>query len=79
MDAEKGDANTVIQTVYEQKQGGRSMKEWVIHSLVRPFAIFIQEPIIQLFGAYLAFVYGVLYREFLYPWINNDPGSQSCW
>lgn len=74
MDAEKGGANTLIQTVYEQKQGGRSMKEWVIHSLVRPFAIFIQEPIIQLFGAYLAFVYGVLYREFSYSSMNNDSG-----
>ena len=50
-----------MKTVYEQKQGDISLREWLIRSLVRPFTLFIQEPIIQLFGVYLAFVYGVLY------------------
>ena len=59
--AEKGHSNTVVKTVYEQKQGDISLREWLIRSLVRPFTLFIQEPIIQLFGVYLAFVYGVLY------------------
>ena len=31
-------------------------------SLIRPFVILIHEPIIQLFGAYMAFVYGTMYR-----------------
>ena len=37
----------------------------MVHSLIRPFVLFAQEPIIQLFGVYLAFVYGTIYREFL--------------
>jgi hypothetical protein len=32
-------------------------------ALTRPFALFIREPIAQVMGAYLAFVYGTLYRE----------------
>lgn len=32
-------------------------------SLVRPFALFVQEPIIQLLGAYMAYLYGLMYRE----------------
>ena len=30
-------------------------------ALVRPFKLFIHEPIIQLLGLYMAFVYGLLY------------------
>lgn len=33
-------------------------------ALLRPFALFIREPIIQLLGLYMAFVYGLLYRTF---------------
>lgn len=32
--------------------------------MVRPFALFIQEPIIQLLGIYMAYLYGTLYREY---------------
>lgn len=32
-------------------------------SLIRPFALFAQEPIIQLFGVYMAYLYGIMYRE----------------
>jgi len=32
-------------------------------ALVRPFAFFVQEPIIQLLGVYMAYIYGTLYRE----------------
>ena len=35
----------------------------MIKSLVRPFELFAQEPIIQLLGVYMAYLYGVLYRE----------------
>jgi hypothetical protein len=31
-------------------------------ALVRPFKLFIYEPIVQLLGLYLAFIYGLLYR-----------------
>ncbi|KAI0090531.1 MFS polyamine transporter [Irpex rosettiformis] len=62
MNTEKGDGNTlVVQTIYEQRQGDVTWREWLIRSLIRPFSLFVQEPIIQLFGVYLAFVYGVLY------------------
>lgn len=30
-------------------------------ALVRPFKLFIYEPIVQLLGVYMAFVYGLLY------------------
>ena len=39
----------------------------MIKSLVRPFELFAQEPIIQLLGVYMAYLYGVLYRE----WFNG--------
>ncbi|KIP04994.1 hypothetical protein PHLGIDRAFT_108834 [Phlebiopsis gigantea 11061_1 CR5-6] len=38
-----------------------SFKDFVIRSLCRPFVLFAQEPIIQLFGIYLAFIYGTVY------------------
>ena len=31
-------------------------------ALFRPFVLFAHEPILQLFGAYMALVYGLLYR-----------------
>lgn len=34
-----------------------------MNALTRPFAMFFYEPIIQLFGLYMAFSYGLLYRE----------------
>ena len=34
-------------------------------ALVRPFKLFICEPIVQLLGAYMAFVYGLLYSMHL--------------
>ena len=34
-------------------------------ALLRPFKLFIYEPIMQLLGLYLAFIYGVLYRTHL--------------
>lgn len=33
-------------------------------ALVRPFAMFATEPIIQLFGLYMAFIYGTIYRKY---------------
>ncbi|EKM53500.1 uncharacterized protein PHACADRAFT_259918 [Phanerochaete carnosa HHB-10118-sp] len=59
-DTEKGDPR-LVKTVYEIQKGEIRMKEFLIQSLCRPFALFFQEPIIQLFGIYLAFVYGTVY------------------
>ena len=36
----------------------------VVKALVRPFALFVREPIVQLLGIYMAFIYGTLYREY---------------
>ena len=33
--------------------------------LIRPFRMFIYEPIVQLLGLYMAFVYGLLYSKHL--------------
>lgn len=40
-----------------------SWKHIFAKALVRPFKLFYREPIIQLLGLYMAFIYGVLYRE----------------
>lgn len=42
----------------------RSWHNVVRKALVRPFALSIQEPIIQVFAAFLSFVYGTFYSEF---------------
>lgn len=39
----------------------RSWKRLFAKSIIRPFALFFREPIIQLLGVYMAFVYGILY------------------
>jgi hypothetical protein len=36
-------------------------------ALVRPFKLFVHEPIVQLLGLYMAFVYGLLYSTCLGP------------
>ena len=40
-----------------------SWKKIFAKALVRPFALFAREPIIQLLGVYMAFLYGLLYRK----------------
>ena len=41
-----------------------SWKDLLQIRLIRPFVFFVTEPTIQLFGLYLAFSYGTMYREF---------------
>jgi hypothetical protein len=38
----------------------------VTKALVRPFALFAHEPIVQLLGVYMAFIYGIFYRTSFY-------------
>ncbi|KAI0090532.1 MFS polyamine transporter [Irpex rosettiformis] len=61
LDAEKGASTDKIKTIYEEGQPEESWREFLVRSLVRPFVLFVEEPIIQLFGVYMAFVYGVIY------------------
>ncbi|KAI5825467.1 MFS general substrate transporter [Schizophyllum commune Tattone D] len=49
----------VILTKYQLKP--RSPLQHILHALVRPFALFAYEPIVQLMGVYMAFVYGIFY------------------
>ncbi|KAJ2998512.1 hypothetical protein NUW54_g7025 [Trametes sanguinea] len=58
MDPEKAGAREV-RTVFDGAD--RHWKNIVAKALVRPFALFIHEPIVQLLGIYMAFVYGTLY------------------
>ena len=75
MDPEKGGVRRV-QTIYEHEKGELSLKEFIVRSLVRPFVLFAQEPIIQLFGVYLAFVYGVIYcMSTIHPVVANSANS----
>jgi hypothetical protein len=60
-DAEKGARRyRDVRTPFDG--GARSWRAIFAKSLVRPFALFVREPIIQLLGVYMAFIYGTLYR-----------------
>lgn len=48
-----------IRTPFEGKN--RHWKEIFAKAIIRPFALFVEEPIIQLLGVYIAFVYGLIY------------------
>jgi len=51
-----------------------SWKNIISKALIRPFALFAREPIIQLLGIYMAFIYGLLYCvSFLASWIVCIP------
>lgn len=58
MDPEKG-AFREIRTA--QSTGKQNMGALWRKALTRPFIMFAHEPIIQLFGLYMAFIYGVIY------------------
>ncbi|KAL7279358.1 hypothetical protein ACG7TL_007199 [Trametes sanguinea] len=58
MDPEKAGTREV-RTIFDGAD--RHWKNIVAKALVRPFALFIHEPIVQLLGIYMAFVYGTLY------------------
>ncbi|KAF9066975.1 MFS general substrate transporter [Rhodocollybia butyracea] len=59
-DSEKGGSPREVRTVYS-KQEGRTWRELFTKSLARPFTLFWREPIAQVIGIYMAFVYGVFY------------------
>ena len=40
-----------------------SYRHFFFVSICRPFILWAQEPIIQLLGLYLAFIYGIMYCE----------------
>jgi len=59
MDLERGPYKSV-RTVFETT-GDRSWKIIFANALTRPFQLFFQEPIIQVLGIYMAFLYGLFY------------------
>jgi hypothetical protein len=58
MDAEKAQ-HQHVRTVFQSDD--RHWKRIMSKALVRPFAIFFREPIMQLLGVYMAFIYGLIY------------------
>ncbi|EMD42144.1 hypothetical protein CERSUDRAFT_129554 [Gelatoporia subvermispora B] len=58
MDPEKGRYRDV-RTPYDTAD--RKWQNILKKSLIRPFALFAREPIVQVLGLYMAFVYGLLY------------------
>ncbi|KAF9787003.1 MFS polyamine transporter [Thelephora terrestris] len=56
---DKTGATPVFKTTYSESNN--SWKHLLQVRLIRPFVFFITEPVIQLFGLYLAFTYGVMY------------------
>ena len=63
-DAEKG-IHRQMRTPFQSED--RHWKRIFANALTRPFAMFAREPIIQLLGLYMAFVYGLLYCRFHFP------------
>ncbi|KAG2049912.1 hypothetical protein BDR06DRAFT_1023546 [Suillus hirtellus] len=59
MDAEKV-AQRAVCTFFGQD---RSWQTIMTKSLSRPFVLFVHEPIVQLLGIYMAYLYGLLYRK----------------
>ncbi|KAF8430462.1 MFS polyamine transporter [Boletus edulis BED1] len=59
MDVEKA-PHKAVRTIFDGKQD-HSWSAIMTKSLVRPFTLFAQEPIIQLLGVYMAYLYGLLY------------------
>ncbi|KAF9531460.1 MFS polyamine transporter [Crepidotus variabilis] len=60
MDPEKANSYTAIKSVYESKVD-RSWGSLFRKAMFRPFVMFAQEPIMQLLGVYMAFLYGIFY------------------
>ncbi|THU87858.1 MFS polyamine transporter [Dendrothele bispora CBS 962.96] len=58
-DPEKAGVNVDVRTVYDGDD--RTWKKIFSKALTRPFMIFTREPIAQVIGFYIAFVYGVFY------------------
>ncbi|KAG2067617.1 MFS general substrate transporter [Suillus decipiens] len=58
MDAEKAPYKE-IRTIYDDQD--RSWRSIMTKSLTRPFVLFAREPILQLLGVYMAYLYGTLY------------------
>ncbi|KAF5372354.1 hypothetical protein D9615_009293 [Tricholomella constricta] len=61
LDAEKGQKEDV-HTVFEAA-GECSWSQIFSKALTRPFALFAREKIVQLFGIYMAFIYGLFYQH----------------
>ncbi|KAJ8081862.1 hypothetical protein PM082_007708 [Marasmius tenuissimus] len=59
-DTEKDGVPKRFRTIYEGSRD-RSLRSVIKKALTRPFVLFAQEPILQLFGLYMAFVYGTFY------------------
>ncbi|TFK37877.1 MFS polyamine transporter [Crucibulum laeve] len=59
LDSEKG-AVKHVRTIFEDNDD-RHWKAIFSKALTRPFAIFAHEPIVQLLGVYMAFLYGIFY------------------
>ncbi|OBZ77932.1 hypothetical protein A0H81_01635 [Grifola frondosa] len=57
MDPEKAEGREIC-TVFDSD---RNWKHLVTKALLRPFVLFVREPIVQLLGIYMAFIYGLLY------------------
>ncbi|KAF8623256.1 hypothetical protein AX17_007502 [Amanita inopinata Kibby_2008] len=59
MDIEKA-AEKNIRTIYD-KEESRHWKQIFTRAMTRPFLLFALEPVIQLFGLYMALIYGIFY------------------
>ncbi|KAJ3761999.1 MFS polyamine transporter [Lentinula raphanica] len=59
-DAEKG-TGKVFTTIYENESRRQVWKYIIQTALIRPFVMFVREPILQLLGVYMAFIYGIFY------------------
>ena len=57
----RGAPPRTIKTSFEIKNADRTWQHVFAKALVRPFALFAREPIVQALGVYMAFIYGLMY------------------
>ncbi|KAM5530087.1 hypothetical protein V8D89_016247 [Ganoderma adspersum] len=75
-DSEKGGQYSTVRTIFDGAD--REWRNLVVNALTRPFMLFVREPIIQLLGCYIAFIYGTLYLflttiPLIFQGVYNEP------
>ncbi|BGP14908.1 hypothetical protein JCM10213_003735 [Rhodosporidiobolus nylandii] len=50
-----------VRTIFEVKAGRKTPKEVIQHGMLRPFSLFLREPILQILSLFMSIIYGVIY------------------
>ncbi|KAF5353739.1 hypothetical protein D9758_008632 [Tetrapyrgos nigripes] len=77
-DPEKAGSEIHVRTVYDSDH--RTWQSIFSKALTRPFTLFAREPIAQIIGVYIAFVYGIFYCGFVPQYTNviYETSTKQC-